>query len=960
MPAVYNIPASDCFVETLAAKLLDDCRGRELDLAGILILLPNHRACRSLAEAFVRKKGMSPTLLPQMRAIGDVTEDELILSGQHADREFLALPPAVDPLERTLLFMRLIMSRYAEFGLERISLAQSCRLAAELGSLIDRASLQNLDWSNLASLAPEEYAVHWQETLKFLNIITAYWPDILAERGVIDAGDRKNRLIEAQCRIWQQNPPPQRIIIAGTTAVSPAMKLLVKTVLTLPRGEVYLAGLDTCLEEDAWEKIDETHPQFELKQLLDYLQINRSSVMPLVASKNPGREKLISEIMRPAVCSHRWRLLDGTLSAEAVDGIRLIECPDSRSEALTIAVLIRHVLQTPEKTVALITPDRSLARRTAAELRRWNINVDDSAGIPLAQTPWGIFMRLCIAAVAPDSGKEELLALFKNPLFSCGMNKKSAAGLAARLDKDVWRGGEQNADVDSFLHTVRSHAGDLIRLFQAGKAHLQEILTKHLMLAEAFAADDRQPGSALLWQNEDGEAGAAFMSGWLEHAAVLGDIETAEYLPLFETMMASVMVRSKRPSHHRVRILGPMEARLNHFDTVILGGVNEGIWPPAAAADPWMSRPMKRDFGFEQPEKQIGVLALDFANLLGAADVCLTRSCMTDGAPTVKSRWWMRLETVLQALNINKTVVEETEYQQLAAALDRSERQIKIAAPAPTPPLAARPRKLSASAFEKLLRDPYSVYAEYILRLKPLNELEPEAGAVDFGNMVHGILEKFGRNYPQNFPDNAEEILLQLGEEALSESGFAPEKQAFWRPKLNKMISWLVATEKQYRPDISQTHSEVWGSLFFDDLPGGKFEIYAKADRIDETRDGELNIIDYKTGRARSAKEVKTGYAPQLPIEGLIASSGGFNGINAAAVNSLIYWRLGDKVIQIDDDIAKLLDDTRKHLLKVINLFDFESTGYLSRPNPKNAPEYSDYEHLARVREWSVKEEEDD
>ena len=960
MSEIYNIPASVCFVETLAAKLLEDYKDCEFKLAETLVLLPNRRACRSLAEAFVHQKGMDPTILPQMRAIGDTQEDELILNGSGAAEEFLSLPPAISPLERTLLFMKLILRRRNEFGLQEISLSQSCRLAIELGNLLDKARMQNLDWNNLASLAPEEYATHWQETLKFLKIITHYWPEILTERGVIDANDRKDRLIEKQCLIWHRNPPSNRIIIAGTTAVSPVMKLLVKTVLELPKGEIYLAGLDTCLEDDAWNQIDESHPQFEFKQLLDYLQLNRHQIKPLIAPRCSLREKFISEIMRPATCSHRWRQIEGNLNIKAVEGIRLIECTDARTEALTIAVLIRCALEKPEQTVALITPDRNLARRTAAELKRWKINVDDSAGIPLAQTPWAIFMRLCIAAIEPDAGKEQLLALFKNPLFSAGMPKQTVAKLIKRLDKDIWRSNKKDPEIDAFLQKIRMLADDIITLFCTDKASLKDIITKHIMLAESFAATEEQSGAEILWQNEDGEAGAAFMADWLKYAPVLEEIKLEDYLSLFETMMTGTMVRSKRPNHPRVRILGPMEARLNHFDKIILGGLNEGIWPPAAEADPWMSRPMKHDFGFELPEKQIGVLGLDFANLLAAPSVCLTRAGMNGGAPTVKSRWWMRLETVLQAAGINKKALSENACQSFAAALDAPEKFIKIKAPSPTPPLIARPRKLSASSFERLLRDPYGIYAEYILKLKPLDKLDSEPTRADFGSLIHKILENFGRLYPDKLPDNAADILQQIGQKLLAEQNLSKEKQAFWLPNLTKIINWLIQTELQYRPEIKRIHTEIRGSVFFDNLPNGRFEISAIADRVDETKDGRLNILDYKTGQARSSKEVQGGYAPQLPIEGLIAVSGGFSGIKAAEVGKLIYWQLGTKTTVIDQNLPDIFERTQKQILKTISLFDSVSTGYLSRPNPKHIEKYSDYEHLARISEWSVQEEEED
>ncbi len=959
MPKIYNVSSSNSFVETLANKLLQEYSNNELALAGVLILLPNRRACRSLTEAFVRQKGMSPTLLPQMRAIGDVKEDELILSGMNSAEEFLSLPPAINDLERTMLFMRLIMGRHQEFGLVEISPAQACYLAQELGNLIDNADMQELNWDNLKNIVPEEYASHWQETLKFLSIITTYWPSILSERGVIDAGKRKSILLYKQSELWQKNPPTQRIIIAGSTAVSPAMKELVKTVLSLPQGEVWLSGLDTLLEDEAWDMVDDTHPQFELKQLLEFLNISRHDVIPAVLPQNPQREKLISEIMRPAASTQKWQHLANNFDSVALSGINLTEYKDTRCEALGIAILIRQTLETEGKTIALITPDRTLARRVASELKRWNIVVDDSAGIPLAQTAWGIFMRLCLKASLQDADKVTILSLLKTELFACGYPLSQKQNLVSRLDKNLWRSALEDEAATEFLQKITEKAADLRRLLAQERASLPDLLKTHTRLAEDLSSTEQEAGSARLWQDDDGEAGAAFISSWLEEAATLGEISTEEYPSFFDAMMNGIMVRSKHKSHPRVKILGPIEARLNHYDTVILGEVTEGVWPLTISADPWMSRPMKKDFGFFLPERQVGVLGLDFSNLLGAKEVYLTHAKSKDSTPTIKSRWWMRLETILQSLGLPKEYLSSSPLSQWSEDIDKPQEFIKISAPSPKPPVYARPRKMSASAVEKLMRDPYNVFAEYILKLKPLDDLEAEMDMSDFGTLVHKILENFCRTYPHQYPKDAQSILLNMGEEAFTAQSVTTEKRAFWWPKYQKMVDWIVKNEEDYRHNIQNIYCETWGSMNIPNLPGSDFEIYAKADRIDKNIDGTLNIIDYKTGHTRSANEIKSGYYPQLPLEALIAASGGFDGIPAADVSSLMYWRLGDKVIAIDEETAEIMNNTKENLIRLINIFDFAETGYLSRPNPKHLDEYSKYEHLARVREWSVKDEDE-
>lgn len=911
-----------------------------------------------MADAFVKAQGMQPTLLPQMTPIGDVEEDELLLSGEGAEEALFGLPPAIERSERLMLFTKIIMAKPSDFGLEKMSLNQACFLAQELARLIDTVHNENLDFSNLAQLVPEEYAAHWQETLKFLEIITRYWPEILKERGLSDPSFRRNELIRRQCHIWRKHPPAKRIVAAGTTATFPAMKELAATVLALPKGELIINGLDRELDADSWAAIDETHPQFELKELLDYLELKREDVADFEPARNIEREKLISEVMRPAKTTDKWRNLAAEgIKSEALHGITAVNCNDIREEALAIALIMRQTLEIPEKTAALVTPDRNLARRVASELERWDIKVDDSAGRPLTLTPVGTFLRLVAKTVVRECRRIDFLSLLKHPLTGLGQSYAETRMLTRQLEQKVWRGGKADEALEAFAAKLCELQGDFSELCSGEKADLKGLIRSHIKAAERIASLSDKDGGQILWRGDDGEAAANFIADWYEKAEVLGEIDVKEYLGLWEAMAAGVMVRPKFGMHPRLRILGPIEARLTHFDTIIAGEVNEGVWPQAAASDPWMSRPMKKDFGFPLPEKAIGVSGLDFSLLMGAEEVFLTRAERVQGTPMVKSRWWMRLETVLKALNLSINDFSDVVYRLSAKNFDKPEQFEKVNAPAPCPPVSARPRELSASAIELLMRDPYSVFAKYILRLKPLDDVETDLTMADYGTIIHAILEKFNNKYNEALPPDALEKLLEIGKESFAENNLALERRAFWWPNFEKIAEHLVKVEEEYRQEVRKVHNEVKGKFSFN-APAGVFTVTAKADRVDETKDGRINIIDYKTGKIRTPKEVAKGFAPQLPIEGLIAEKGGFGTLPAAEVAKLIYWQLGRRETVIEENMEDILATTEDHLHKLISVFDFETTPYICHPNPKRIPEYSDYEQLARVKEWSVAEEE--
>ena len=973
---IFNIPQSCSFTDVLAEKFSRLYEKNPALLADVVFLLPNRRACLSLQDAFVRCNGLKPTLLPKILPIGELEEDEISLCSVGAPELIRGLPTAIDDFERLFIFARLIVSKPAEYGLPEMTISQAVSLASDLAKLIDISYNEQISFAKLKDLVPEQYAAHWQETLRFLQIITDYWPQILAERQAADSAQRKNILLAAQAEIWQKNPPCGKIVAAGITADFPAYRRLLKTILQLENGEVYLYGVDKYLSSDNWEQIDESHPCYAQKKLLEFLQIAREDVPDVLPSPNPSREHFVSEVMCPAPATSEWRNLQNTrLSPKSIAGLKTVNCEDMREEAAVIAVMLRDTLNTPEKTAALVTADRELARRVASELERWNIKIDDSAGRPLHLSPTGIFLRLIPFAVENNTLDAAWLSLAKNPFTRLGMDKNDLRRkireweLAKRrpLYSGIHR--EIPEQLQNCLHQIQQTVAPLQVLYAEPEVDFAKMLQTHLTVAEKLAAvldlssGAKQTTEKMLWSGDDGRAASAFFNRLLPQAETLGKIEPAQYAALLTVLMSGQTVRAGYGTHPRLKILGPIEARFNHYDRVIVGEVNEGVWPALSSGDPWLSRPMKKDLGMSLPETSVGIMAADFSQLLCAPEVYLTRAARVNGTPMNKSRWLLRLETVWTACGFPLGLLESTAYLHLASQLYRPEKYVAIEAPAPCPPVSARPRRLSASTVETLMRDPYEIYASKILHLKPLNELDMKLSPSDYGNIVHRVLEIFNRRYPCQLPINAKDELLSIGSTEFRNSDIAPEVKAFWWPKFEKTAEWLLQTESEYRPHVAQVFSEVRGQMEWD-APAGKFTVEARADRIDVTSEGMVNIIDYKTGEPRKPKEVKAGYAPQLPIEGLIAQNGGFcdkegKKLPPAEVEKLLYWQLGVKGVEVPLENGKLLADTEEKLKKLIHAFDFDTTPYLARPNPKHLPKYSDYEHLARVKEWSVREDED-
>jgi len=890
------------------------------------------------------------------------------------------LPPAVPEYERQMLFMTILQKWYDANPQEEVpELAQLARLAQALGHLLDQVQTEQLTFEDLDELVPDDYAIHWQQTLDFLKILTENWPHILAATGFMDTAERRNHLLNGLTKYWQQSPPSHPVIAAGSTGSIPATSDLLTVIARMPEGMVVLPGVDLELDDESWDVLSPSHPQFTMKSLLEDIGVDRREIEDWVEQqqgKSLSREKLFREVMRPAETTDHWRQLDLDMD-QAVKGLSVIESPGPREEAGLIALMLREVLETPGKTAALVTPDRQLARRVAGELARWQVQIDDSAGTPLFNTPVGVFIRLTAQMMGEKLAPVSLFSVLKHPLMAGGQNIGDFRAFVRRLEKRLFRGprpapgsaaitvalknSEAGQDLQDHWQSFVTLISDFEQMMSKGQVSFEDMLTCHVRLLEALASTDEETGADILWKGDDGEAAAQMIEELLQSSPVLGQISPEQYPALLEVLMSSVTVRPRYGQHPRLFIWGPLEARLQHTDKMILAGLYEGVWPPEAPADPWMSRPMRAAFGLPSLEQKIGLSAQDFVQAANAPEAVLIRSAKMDGAPTVKSRWLSRLEALIGA---DWSLTDQQKWLDWYQQLDQPDQEIHITPPSPRPPVEARPRELSVTGIQTWMRDPYSLYAGKILNLKTLDPLDADPGAAEKGTMIHAALDDFMTKYPDAVPADAEEALIKLGEAAFGDALDRPGVWAFWWPRFCQIAEWFVDHERSRRAEGHETAAtEISGHL---DLPldAGNFRLTAKADRIDQLKEGAYSIIDYKTGRIPTPREIHAGYAPQLPLEALILQQEGFAQIKGAVAGELAYWKLqgGKEVADKKEysptgtrsqkmDVTEVVEKSLKGLRDLVSRFDQPETPYLNNPRP-DVLGYGEYDHLARTKEW--------
>ncbi|MFN5212948.1 double-strand break repair protein AddB [Brevundimonas sp.] len=997
-PRWWAVAAHRPFLRDVAAGLLD-WLGPEppVRLTDLLVLLPNRRAARAFTAALAEVSDR-PVLLPQVRPLGDLEADEPPFAPAALE---LDLPPPLDPLTR-----RFELAALAARLMDQPAPVGALALGEALGRFLDAVYLEEVERpERVVDLVEADLAEHWREAARLLSGALELWPKRLAELGASDPSRRRAALLRRLAAHWDAQPPAHPVIAAGSTGTLPAAAAVLAAVARAPQGAVILPGLDLDLPDAVWDQIEDQHPQAALKTLLDRHEVARADVRnwPTPAGAEPearrgrARQRLLNEALRPAEATDAWRGAIRDWRAreagsgrdpveEGLAGLTVLIARHEDEAAAAIAVKMRETLETPGLTCALVTPDLELSRRVVARLGRWGVKPDVSAGVALDQTPAGSLVELAARWLAEPLSPQLILAALKHPLTVLPGTPEALEGRDA-LEAAALRGAPPRdlADLRKRLQAARqpdrrgrptpdwklaqlARAGDLVTALEAALAAARA----------PFVADEAPADSATralvglvetlagaeAWSGADGEAAAALLTRLIDAGPALGPVGRAALPALVRELLAAEPIRQGGATHPRLRILGAIEARLVRAGVMILAGLEEGVWPAGPQVDPFLSRAMRKALSLPAPERRLGQTAQDFVQAAAAPDVTLVHIERRGTQPTVRSRWLWRLE--MMALGANAAPAVDTATLALARALDAPADAAQLAPrPAPRPPLARRPTSLYVTAVERWVRDPYAIYARYILGLERLRRPGEAFAAAVRGDVVHAAIERLALEHPDTLPLDAAARLERDILRGLVEAGFAPAALAREQVLARAMAGWLADFEaRRRRPGVIRA-VEAQGTLTLD-IAGAPFTLKARADRI-EIADGRATVLDFKTGQEPNRKVVAAGFAPQLTLTAAILQAGGFPDLPSASPEALTYVRLtgrGEigKVVEVGaptgkdprtaEDLAAGALDGLRHRVEV---FRNPDTPYLSWTAPQFARGLDgDYDVLARVWEWRV------
>ncbi|SFJ57945.1 double-strand break repair protein AddB [Celeribacter neptunius] len=975
-PGLFGVPCGTNYPDAIAHGLLRRLDGMPPEvLAKTEIFVNTSRMKKDIQVAFETGK---TRFLPRTRLLTEIG----------LDPGFMDLPVPVSSLRRRLELSQLVrhfLRQEPQFAIRSSVFDLSDSLAQLLSEMQD----EGVTPEDIRNLKVQDASGHWQKSLQFLSIIFEFFGPEVARTPSPE--DRLRQIVDRLEAQWAKSPPDHPILVAGSTGSRGTTARFMSLVARLPNGAVILPGVDFDMSGSVWNAIRTPdhaafeHPQERMARIGERLGISPREIAPWdeVQPPNAIRNRLISLALRPAPVTDQW-MREGPAFKDvetATEALSLIEAPDMRIESNAVALILRHAAETGKKA-ALITPDRDLARRVTALLDRWDIAPDDSAGIPLNQTPPGRLLRHLVGFMGQSLSAEDLLVLLKHPLSARGSEGDEGRGYhllwTRELEVHLRRHGPAFPERDDLLHWAIKSGEDKedkdARYHWAGwVADVKEVLTEaqerplgqhvdHLVeLGAILVKGPKGEDDSELWAQNAGREVLRLIHDLRQEAEHGGTLTVLEFADLFRAVLGRGIARDPEPKHPEIMIWGTLEARALNADLVILGGLNETVWPQSVGQDPWFSRDMRKQAGLLSPEQSTGLAAHDFQQAIGAPDVVITRAKRDAEAETVASRWLIRLTNLMAGMSDEGRAAlaamreRGQKWIDLAEEIDRPDFTLPAARrPSPRPPVEARPRQLSVTRIETLIRDPYDIYASRILRLSKLDPLSRDPDVRERGTALHAIMEAYLSQIADESHEAAVARFLSVAEDVLEREVAWPSARRVWLGRIRRVASQIIQRESALLTEGQPAGIEAKGAMH---IPEVDFSLTCKADRIDRLEDGTFAIYDYKSGSPPSEKQTRY-FNIQLHLEAAMMEAGGFDDVPRGHVSKIAYLGLGTKLTDTTLPLEPGEDvKIRKRLADLIKAYDTVEQGYSARRMMASVRYTTDFEHLSRYGEWTDSDE---
>jgi ATP-dependent helicase/nuclease subunit B len=898
MGKVFTINTNESFFETLVQHIFSEYKIEKM--SELKIILPCKRDVAALLSSFKNYNTERCIILPEIVSLENIDEEDLILN--------LDRIKVINSTKRTLLLIEFILEWNREnndnFPID---------LAYSLSSLLGKAEAPKI-------IDCEQFNDHSKKIENFISLLIKTWSKTLRDLGVVDILQHKNDYINNMALSLQKD---QHVIFVGI-GKDEIYKSFIKAIYNLPFGKIILPNLNFKIREEDWKSLDKKHYQYCLKSLLDYLNVDRSDVVQL-SDVIPARDAGIYTFFSGSQCHAIQMTLNdyvfdvtadlSKINSEYSSNIEVITCDSEEEEAQVIALIIEN--KSYEK-VSLFVTNKLLATRIACLSRQHSVVSENY--------PYITLLIYSIEVLTSNWNSVALLSLLKHSLVTFGYTKEKYSKILSEFEIVILR-NFNTSGFESIINIINSHKKlkhkkDVLMiiniletilnpLLDSINRTISDVVTAHLQCVNML--------SGINFSGLNNEVGN-FIYNFL---SACESIEIKCSLELYSQILTLFLEKDFFSVANDLN-----KFSLYHNKVVILAGFNEGSYPPSFQS-PFLNTTTREKFNLPSVQEEQGYFLYTLYNLFCASKVYITRS--------VSNRKPILLQRLELLSREGEGGLSRQPYRDWLRILNTPECVVPCVQPMPKPPAAVRKEKMqviSCSALEKLIRNPYSFYAEYILSLRQLRDLNFKPSILEFGTMVHNVLEKC--SHDKKSP-------ISIAQKAFLASQF--NFSNMWWVRLQKIIQSFIEFV-----EIRSKHVEAEKSFSY---PVAACEagisLTAKCDRVEHLSGGQVAIIDYKLGSLPSNEEVMSGFFPQLILQALAVEH-----MTEREVSELAYWKFDYDKIKITS-----LQSYRQKMIEFQNDLPSFLSIYLSDLTPFVASPYLDkflrlnsYKHLERVGEW--------
>ncbi len=938
---LYKVSSSENFLQAL----YEGIKGRfpKEDIPKLTILLPNKNSCYNFTRVFYDNlKDDSSSLLPKILPLGEISETSLLsANGKSIFRSKLPKPISFE--EQVILITKLIKTQLEANNYSPSDVVQT---AEQITKLIMKFRIDDVKLCQINRAIQIEYSEHLSLYREILEFVSEIWPEYMRKHKLIDSIEYRNLFIREI--IEQDLLNSGKTIIAGSTGSIKSTRKLIKYLL---EGGGYfvtnlLGGYNS---KDHWLEIDERHPNYCIRDLFQYLGYSERDV-PSWSETPEKKEQILSYFIKKEQVS-LWNL-----NHPANKQIELLEVNNIFEEAFSIAFKCQMILQDDqEKKILIMSGNDNLTNNLEKILRIINLSHRNIKGKCLSDTDEYIFIENLAKFAEEKFSIISLLSLLKNKFFSLGHTRSELNEIIEELERKYLR---KICIYENFEYLINCITEENIKHLLEKFYNAILTLKKKFIYLEDYCKELLISIKTITLQSEkvsfflSSKAGQEIISS-INEIQNFSKVKTKYPTKYLRLILFNSIKKGKifgdDNNEASITISTPIDSRLDHSDYVILADFNNNSWPLRDRSDPWLNEQIYASLGLSHEKLKDSLASYDLATLLCKNNVMISRSKIIDGSPTRASVWLERIK-LFESKTKQKILKNNQDLHDQIQNLYRTDIITPYQPEEIYPHADVRPKELAVTQIEKLMRDPYSIYALKILKLKKLDEIDRDPNQADFGNFIHSTLDKFNKS--KQDPNKFLEELISLGQREIKKFGKRPLIHKIWWPCFMEIAHWYEKFEKLRHKNDIKTISEKEGYIILH-TQNGPFKLKAKADQI-EINGHSLTIIDFKTGIVPSNIDILSGFSPQMTLEAVIASAGGF-GMNSSIISAkYIQFSSGKNFGKISEikNLKEIIQIAQDGVTDLIELYSSDKQPYLICPKPSKYPNYNDYQHLERIDEF--------